>query len=210
MAVDTAGNVYVADTGNHAIRRMTPSGNDWVVNTFAGSAGHPGSNDGPASVARFSGPSGLAFDNSGSLYVADTFNDTIRRITSAGVVTTLAGSPIQSGSVDGSGSAARFLQPRGIVLDSAGNIYVADTGNSRITKGTPVLQFDSAWGFSAAAASFRTRLIGPSGGSAIIEASSDLRTWAPVQTNTFSSGILDLSLPLGTSESKALRARLVP
>ncbi len=134
LAVDGAGNVYVADTDNDTIRKITPAG---VVTTLAGSPGRPGSADGTGSAARFYGPSGVAVDGAGYVYVVDGANDTIRKITPAGVVTTLAGSPGQYGSADGTGSAARFIIPTGIALDSAGNLYVSDTGNDTIRKITP-------------------------------------------------------------------------
>jgi sugar lactone lactonase YvrE len=134
VAVDSGDNVYVADTFNDAIRKITPAG---VVTTLAGSAGQIGSTDGLGSAARFNNPYGVAADSGGNLYVADTFNHTIRKITPAGVVTTLAGSAGQIGSTDGSGSAARFNNPSGAAVDSAGNVYVADSENYTIRKITP-------------------------------------------------------------------------
>jgi sugar lactone lactonase YvrE len=134
VAVDSAGNVYVADTNNHTIRKITSSG---AVTTLAGSHGAAGSDDGTGSDARFNYPYGVTADSVGNIYVADTNNQTIRKITSAGVVTTLAGSPGVPGSADGTGSAAQFYQPNGVAVDSAGNLYVADTNNSTIRKITP-------------------------------------------------------------------------
>ena len=129
VAVDSAGNVYVADTDNNEIRKITPAG---VVTTLAGS-GQYGSSDGSGSAASFENPFGVAVDSAGNLYVADTYNHEIRKITPAGVVTTLAGSG-QYGSSDGSGSAASFEIPFGVAVDSAGNVYVGDTGNNEIRK----------------------------------------------------------------------------
>ena len=133
VAVDNAGNVYVADSGNNTIRKVTRDG---VVTTLAGNAGQPGSTDGANGVALFNYPSGVAVDIAGNVYVADTGNNTIRKVTSGGVVTTLAGNPGQSGSADGAGNAASFYLPNGVAVDNAGNVYVADTGNNTIRKVT--------------------------------------------------------------------------
>jgi len=133
VAVDSAGNVFVADTGNQTIRKVTPSG---VVTTLAGSAGGSGSTDGTGITARFYSPKGVAADSAGNVYVADTGNQTIRKVTSAGVVTTLAGSAGVAGSADGTGSAARFCNPYGVAVDSTGNVFVGDTGNCTIRKVT--------------------------------------------------------------------------
>jgi surface antigen/pimeloyl-ACP methyl ester carboxylesterase len=134
VAVDSRGNVFVADQGNYTIRKVTPAG---VVTTLAGSAGNQGSADGTGSAARFRGLSGVAVDSAGNVFVADTGNDTIRKVTPAGVVTTLAGSAWNGGSADGTGSAARFYEPYGVAVDSAGNVFVADTGNQTIRQVTP-------------------------------------------------------------------------
>jgi MYXO-CTERM domain-containing protein len=123
IAADATGNVYVADWGNHAIRKITPAG---VVTTFAGSGGVLGNADGTGSAARFQLPSGVAVDAAGNVYVADTLNHTIRKITSAGVVTTLAGLAEAKGSAAGKGSDARFSHPLGIAVDAAGAIYVTN------------------------------------------------------------------------------------
>jgi sugar lactone lactonase YvrE len=131
IAVDSAGNVYVADTGNHTIRKVTPAG---TVSTLAGSAGSPGSTDGTGSAARFSGPAALAVDSLGIVFVADTGNHTIRKITPGGVVTLLAGFAGSQGSTNGMGNVARFSFPAGICVDAAGNLFVADTGNHIIRK----------------------------------------------------------------------------
>ena len=133
IAIDTAENVFVADTYNHTIRKVTSAG---VVTTLAGSAGDIGSANGTGSAARFNFPFGIAIDTAGNLFVADTENSTIRKVTSAGVVTTLAGSAGASGSADGTGSAARFDDPTGVYADTAGNVFVADTGNHTIRKVT--------------------------------------------------------------------------
>jgi hypothetical protein len=131
VAVDGAGNVYVADINNSTVRKITPGG---VVTTLAGVAGQVGSADGTSATARFGAPYGVAVDSAGNLYVADEGANTIRKITPAGVVTTLAGAAGQVGSTDGTGSAARFYEPQGAAVDGAGNVYVADTANDTIRK----------------------------------------------------------------------------
>jgi hypothetical protein len=131
VAVDGAGNIYVADNESCTIRKITSAG---VVTTLAGTAGLYGSADGTGAAAKFYGPKGIAVDGTGNLYVADTGNNTIRKITPAGVVTTVAGSAGSTGSADGTGAAARFNGPEGIALDGAGNLYVADMLNNAIRK----------------------------------------------------------------------------
>lgn len=135
LAVDASGNIYVADKANHTIRRVTPAG---VVTTVAGLAGTLGSADGTGSAARFYYPEDIAIDAvTGILYVADSYNNTIRKIEAGGVVTTLAGMAGTSGYDDGTGSAARFSHPASVATDSAGNIYVADPWAHVIRKVTP-------------------------------------------------------------------------
>ena len=133
IAISPAGNVFVADTYNHTIRKVTRAG---VVTTLAGSAGNIGSADGTGSAARFNFPFGIAIDKAGNLFVADSENSAIRKVTSVGVVTTLAGTAGAPGSADGTGSAARFDDPYGVYADTAGNVFVADTGNHTIRKVT--------------------------------------------------------------------------
>jgi sugar lactone lactonase YvrE len=145
VATDSAGNVYVADTYNHAIRKITPDG---MVSTLAGSLGVAGSADGIGTAARFRAPYSVATDSAGNVYVADTANDTIRKITPDGVVSTLAGSPGTYGNADGRGSAASFAAPGSVSTDSAGNVYVADTNNNTIRKITPA-GFVSTLGLAA-------------------------------------------------------------
>jgi len=135
IAVDSAGNVYVADTGNNTIRLITPAGN---VTTLAGSAGVYGTVDGTGSGATFAAPVGIAVaEPSGIVYVSEYGGNTVRAIAPGGVVTTLAGAAGVAGSIDGTGTAARFFQPQGMKINAAGNLILADSGNSTIRQVTP-------------------------------------------------------------------------
>jgi serine/threonine protein kinase/sugar lactone lactonase YvrE len=134
IAVNDAGNLFVADTANNVIREITPNG---VTSTLAGAAGHPGSKDGMGSEAQFRNPWGVTVDSLGNVLVADMSNNTIRKITPAGAVTTLAGQAGISGNVNGLGNTARFNHPFAVAVDSANNIYVSDTANNAIRKITP-------------------------------------------------------------------------
>jgi sugar lactone lactonase YvrE len=138
IAVDSAGNVYVADFANHRIRKIDPQGN---VSTLAGS-GVAGYADGPGDKAQFNGPAGVAVDRSGNVYVSDALNYRIRRIGPDGTVTTIAGSgPIGvlgvGGFADGPAATARFAAPAGLAVDASGNVYVADKDNHRVRRISP-------------------------------------------------------------------------
>jgi hypothetical protein len=157
IIVDSAGNLYVSDTNNHTIRKVTSAG---VVTTLAGLAGVSGSSDGTGTAAQFNLPRGLCYDGSGNLYVADTANSSIRKVTTAGVVTTFAGLSTVSGLLDGTGIESWFNQPRDVKIDSSGNLYVADTGNAAIRKitaagvvTTPSLTVSSSSGSSSSSSS---------------------------------------------------------
>jgi hypothetical protein len=129
LAIDGTGNIYVGDFQSSTIRKVAPVGTDWVVTTVAGIAGTTGTNDGPGTSAQFAQPLDLAADSSGIIYVADTSNLTIRKITPDGTgwaVTTLAGNPGHQGIIDGTGGAAQFSGPQGITADHNGNVFVAD------------------------------------------------------------------------------------
>jgi sugar lactone lactonase YvrE len=132
VAVDAAGTVYVADSGNHRIRRVAPDG---TVTTLAGS-GEPGLLDGTAGVSRFNNPSGVVVAADGTVFVADTWNNVIRKITPDGMVSTLAGDGGE-GHADGPAASARFAGPVALALDAAGNLLVADQWNHRIRTVAP-------------------------------------------------------------------------
>ena len=124
-------NLYVTDTANHTIRKVTTGG---VATTLAGTAGTYGSADATGTSATFNTPTGIVSDGT-NLYVADSGNHTIRKVVIVGgAVTTLAGTAGTSGSADGTGTAARFNQPVGLTIDNAGNLYVSDQNYTKIRK----------------------------------------------------------------------------
>lgn len=127
LAIDADDNVYVADTGNNVIRKISKAG---LVTTLAGN-GHAGYQDGTAQQAQFNGPTGVAVDHAGNVYVADTYNDRIRMISAAGVVTTLAGTGVP-GYLDGQRTDARFDTPCAVAVNAKGDVIVADTKNNAL------------------------------------------------------------------------------
>ncbi|HMC93212.1 MAG TPA: hypothetical protein VKO16_00425, partial [Polyangia bacterium] len=130
MATDGTGNLLVGDIVNNTIRKVVIA--TGVVTTLAGSPGAPGTTDGTGTSARFNVPGGLATDSAGNLFVADVTSDTIRKVViGTGVVTTFAGSAGVPGSTDGTGTAARFSAPKGLAIDGAGNLFVADLNTIR-------------------------------------------------------------------------------
>lgn len=139
IAVDSAGRVYVADEGNNTVRRLVSSGTNWIVSTLAGLAGSSGTTDGTNSGARFAGPWGIAVDSAGKVYVSDFISSRLRRLNQVGtnwVVITIAGSGY--GSADGTNTGAQFDYPMGLTVDSSGNLFVADYYNDAIRKVQPV------------------------------------------------------------------------
>jgi sugar lactone lactonase YvrE len=128
VETDSQGNLYVTDTGNSVVRKISASG---LVATLAGN-GTCGSADGRSTAAQFCNPKGVALDQWGNLWIADTGNHTVRRIDASGNVSTVAGSPGVCGSTNGRGDVARFCNPQDIDVDKWGNVYVVDTGNSTI------------------------------------------------------------------------------
>src|SRR5439155_497450 len=133
VASDGVGNLYVSDYSNQTIRKVVIA--TGAVTTLAGTPGQYGAADGTGAAARFSDPSAIASDGAGNLYVADVFNNTIRKIVIATrAVTTIAGTAGVAGAPDGTGTAAPFNIPHGIASDGAGNLYVADLIDSTIRK----------------------------------------------------------------------------
>jgi streptogramin lyase len=133
IAVWTNGNIFVADSGNHCIRKISGG----VVTTFAGSQQVWGSADGAGTNALFNSPCGLAFDANGNLFVSDANNDTIRKISTNGMVTTFAGTAGQDGASDGDLSSARFRSPASLAFDKKGNLFVADSFNQTVREISP-------------------------------------------------------------------------
>lgn len=130
---DKAGNLYIADTANHRIRRITPDGQ---INTFAGNGAVGSSGDGgTATAASLNEPQGLAVDAAGNVYIADMLNHRIRKVTSAGIISTVAGTGIEGFNGDGGAAmAAQLSWPRGLAIDAANNLLIADSNNHRIRK----------------------------------------------------------------------------
>ncbi len=131
LAVDSSGNLYVADAGNYVIRKISPSGS---VSTLAGSIGSSGGNDGTATAAQFSYPTSVAVDGTGTVFVADWGGNTIRKVTASGVVTTLGGLFGLPDAVDGAAVGSQFSHPWGIAIDGSGNLFVTDNGSYIIRK----------------------------------------------------------------------------
>ncbi|TGE18942.1 NHL repeat-containing protein [Hymenobacter elongatus] len=133
LVVDAQGTLYVGDAGNYCVYKISPTG---AVSILAGSADHPGFADGPGTSARFLFISGLCLDAQNNVFVADPQNHRIRKISPAGVVTTVAGSG-QPGSALGPAATAQFDQPTGVAVDAQGTLYVADEANNHIRQISP-------------------------------------------------------------------------
>ncbi|MES2328650.1 MAG: cadherin-like beta sandwich domain-containing protein [Bacteroidota bacterium] len=132
IAQDIAGNLFIADSANNVIRKISPTG---IVSNYAGSGTAGFADSSVAAMATFRGPSGVAVDVAGNVYVADAGNNKIRKISTTGVVSTYAGSGTQSGSADNAvANLATFNRPLGLAIDERGNLYVADAGNNKIRK----------------------------------------------------------------------------
>ena len=189
VAVDSGGNVYVADEENHTIRKITAAGS---VSTLAGLGPDFGYADGTGGAAKFFGPAASVADVQGNVYVVDAYNFVIRKVTPAGVVTTLAGSPGQRGNGDGAGAAARFeftgtgddtradRDPMGLAIDTSGNLYVTDRGNNRIRRISPQGLVTTI----AAVVNFPRSVVIDATGNLFVSASDGIRRITPGGVNT--------------------------
>jgi hypothetical protein len=132
IAVDSAGNIYIAEWSNHRIRKVSSSG---TITTFAGTgtAGF-GGDGGPATDAALDSPEGVAVDSAGNVYIADSFNNRIRKVDTSGIITTIAGNGSPGYTGDGPAASAGLNDPSGVAVDKSGNVYVADNSNHRIRK----------------------------------------------------------------------------
>jgi uncharacterized protein (TIGR03437 family) len=131
VAVDASGNLFIADSSHNRIRKVTPSG---IITTIAGNGSFGyGGDGGPATSAQLAGPNAIAVDASGNLFIADTYNDRIRRVTPVGIITTIAGNgSVCSGGDGGPATSAQLCNPRGVAVDTSGNLFITDTASDRI------------------------------------------------------------------------------
>ncbi|HLV87510.1 MAG TPA: choice-of-anchor D domain-containing protein [Candidatus Sulfotelmatobacter sp.] len=161
LAVDAMGNIYIADWGDARIRKIDVNG---IITTFAGNgtAGYSG-DGGPATSAELQYPSALAFDGAGNLYIADSFNNVIRKVNTSGIITTVAGNGSAGYSGDGAAAAqAQLNQPMGVAVDSAGDLYIADTNNYYLRKvdANGIISTIAGVGSNGASCSFGTYIFG--------------------------------------------------
>jgi hypothetical protein len=190
VAVDYLGRVFVADLQNSIIRLLAPSGTNWIVTTIAGQSQNPGYLDGAGTNAEFLQPSGVAVDLNDNVYVADQYNSVIRMLTPvAGTtnwnVSTIGGQAQNPGSSNGLGTNALFYYPYGLAVDSSGNLYIADTDNNTIRKGTlPFMTFNFLPPITFAQGQFNASITGAAGQMFVVQASTDLANWLPIWTNT--------------------------
>jgi len=132
IAVDASGNLYIADTNNNRIRKVSATG---IITTFAGGGSGGLGDGGPATAAMLNNPIGVAVDASGNLYIADSGNTRVRKVSTSGIITTVAGNGTAGFSGDsGPATSAALNAPEAVAVDAAGNLYIADTSNSRIRK----------------------------------------------------------------------------
>jgi trimeric autotransporter adhesin len=164
VAYDLAGNLFIADTYNNRIRKVTPAG---IISTVAGNGNSGyGGDSGQATAAQLSNPSGVAVDYSGNLFIADTYNNRIRKVTPAGIISTVAGNGTSGFSGDGSqATAAKLSQPAGVSVDYSGNLFIADSSNNRIRKVTTAgvistVAGNGSWGYSGDGGPATTAQIG--------------------------------------------------
>jgi sugar lactone lactonase YvrE len=189
MAVDASGNLYIADAGNNRIRRVSPDG---IISTVAGNgvAGFSG-DGGPATGASLNSPMGVAVDSAGSLYLADYMNNRVRKVSPSGIISTVAGDGKQAPS-GCSATSTSLCYPMGVAVDTAGNLYIADTGNGRMLKvsasGTiSTVLYDD--GSSGTPASLQSVAVDPAGDLYIADTGNDrVRQLSPSGTLTTSAG----------------------
>jgi hypothetical protein len=199
IAMDSSGNLFVADQFNNEIRKMTPSGTNWIVTTIAGQGpGKTGFTDG-TNTALFNHPTGLAVDTNGNVYVADEQNNTIRKLTPFGtnwLTTTIGGHALKSGTNNGSGTNDLFYSPFSLAVDGKGSVFVADMYNNTIRIGfPPPAILTAAPPFGLNQGQFEFNLAGPTAQLVVVEASSNLLAWLPIWTNTFGPGGLFFADP---------------